>query len=202
MDTAQANLSGTVIPMTDAEIGQTGGLPWDGVTGPTEVVVAGKSFAEYNSFVHTDYVKNALADKFSLRLTSKVDLKSYTDRILAMLCGYLALGVERTSAAANPALTNLPDERKRWIVLSFRELATGDPELTQATIDTGISPNGPFFLATVFRSGAFSSSPANFQKKRIEITGRLELILAPTDRKVFLKKPTEVTWRNGVVKFA
>lgn len=86
-----ANLSGTVIPLTDAEIGRVGGLPWDGVAGPAEVVEAGVPVAEYNSFVHADYVLNALADQFTLRLTSKVDLREYTDRILAMMYGYLAL---------------------------------------------------------------------------------------------------------------
>jgi len=150
MDTAQhANLSGTVIPLTDAEIGQTGGLPWDGVPGPVEIIAGGQAVAEYNSFVHADYVRNALADKFSLRLTSKVDFKAYSDRILGMLCGYLALGVERTSAAANPALSELITERQQWIVLSFNELAVGDPELTRATLDTGVNPNGSHFRATV-----------------------------------------------------
>ncbi|MBI3863211.1 MAG: hypothetical protein HY290_15070 [Planctomycetia bacterium] len=207
MDTADANLSGTVIPMTDAEIGQTGGLPWDGVPGPVEVAVGGAAFAEYNSFVHADYVRNALADKFSLRLTSKVDFKAYTDRIFGMLCGYLALGVERTSAATNPALSNLPKERDQWIVLSFKELAVGDPELTRATLDTGVNPNGSHFRATIFRATNSNlkpipfSTPANFRKRQIPITGRIELILAPTDKTVFLKKPNELKWRLGVVKF-
>lgn len=203
MDPApNANLSGTVIPMTDAEIGQSGTLPWDGIPGPTEIVVGGKAFAEYNSFLHADYVQNALADKFSLRLTSKVEPKAYMDRIFAMLCGYLAMGVERVGGTANPALTDLRGERNQWIVLSFKELTTGDPELTQATIDTGVSPHGPYFRATVFRNGVFSPSPTNFQKRRIEITGRLELIIAPADRKVFLRKPAETAWRNGVVNFS
>jgi hypothetical protein len=208
MDTAQhANLSGTVIPMTDAEIGQIGGLPWDGVPGPVEIVVGAVAFAEYNSFVHADYVRNALSDKFSLRLTSKVDFKAYSDRILGMLCGYLALGVERTSAETNPALSNLPEERNQWIVLSFSDFPIGGPELTQATIDTGVSPNAPCFRATVFRATDNSgnsipfTTPANFQKRRIPITGRVELILAPTDKKVFLKNPNELKWRLGVVEF-
>jgi hypothetical protein len=193
--------------MTDAEIGQIGGLPWDGVPGPAEIVVGGASVAEYNSFVHADYVRNALSDRFSIRLTSKVEFKAYSDRILGMLCGYLALGVERTSAATNPALSNLAEERNQWIVLSFSELAIGGPELTQATIDTGVSPDGPCFRATVFRATDNSgnsipfTTPANFQKRRIPITGRIELILAPTDKKVFLKKPDELKWRLGVVEF-
>ncbi|WP_139228390.1 hypothetical protein [Planctomicrobium piriforme] len=211
MDTAQkANLSGTVIPMTDTEIGQVGGLPWDGVSGPVVIVEGGQAFAEYNSFAHADYARNAMADKFSIRLTSKVDFHAYSSRIFGMLCGYLALGVERTSPAANPVVTNaqgLTTERLQWIVLSFNELNTGDPELTQATIDTGKNPNGPLFRTTVFRATDNHgdpipfSTPANFQKRRIPISGRLELILAPTDKVVFLKRPGELKWRLGVVKF-
>ena len=211
MDTAQhANLSGTVIPMTDMEIGQSGGMPWDGVPGPLVIVVGGQTFAEYNSFVHADYARNAMTDKFSIRLTSKVDFQAYSNRILGLLCGYLALGVERTSPAANPVLkaqSGLRTERKRWIVLSFNELAVGDPELTQATIDTNSNPNGPHFRTTVFRAIDNNdkpipfSTPANFQKRRIPINGRIELILAPSDKTVFLKRPDELKWRNGVVKF-
>src|SRR3954451_19273426 len=120
MDTAQANLSGTVIPLTDAEIGRVGGLPWDGVPGPQEIVVLGQPVAEYNSFVHADYVRNALADRFTIRLTAQVDFREYTNRILAMVYGYLALGKERKrdgeTGPANPALGNLRGERDTWIV--------------------------------------------------------------------------------------
>ena len=172
-----------------------------------EIQIDGQQIAEYNSFLHVDYVRNALANKFSLRLTSKVDFEAYTTRILSMLWGYFALGVDRTTAATNPALNKLMDERRQWIVLSFKELSNGDPELTQATIDTNTTPAGPFFRATVFRATTDTGQPilyqmpANFQKRRIPITGRRELILAPTDRAVFLKKPEELKWRRGVVKF-
>jgi len=45
------------------------------------------------------------------------------------------------------------------------------------------------------------STPTNFRKRQIPITSRIELILAPTDKTVFLKKPNELKWRLGVVKF-
>jgi len=199
MDTApRANLSGTVAPLSDAEIGRVGGLPWDGVEGPVETVVAGNSVAEYNSFVHADYVLNALADRFTLRLTSKVDFKEYTDRILAMVFGYLALGVERTAAAQNPALTRLAEERKKWVVLSFSVMPPGTPERTQAGLDTGTSPTGSVYRATVFRAAPVIT-PANFRKRQMPIAGRLELILAPDNRLVLLKTPSEAKWRKGVV---
>src|SRR5262249_10249255 len=126
MDTApDANLSGTVAPLTDAEIGRVGKLPWDGVPGPVQITVGGRSFAEYHSFVHADYVRNALAGKFSMRLTSRVDSAQYQGRVLAMAYCYLALGVERTSKANNPGLRNLARERGLWTVLSFADLAAG-----------------------------------------------------------------------------
>src|SRR5262249_7022445 len=123
MDTAaDANLSGTVAPLTDAEIGRVGGLPWDGVPGPVEIKVGGRRFAEYHSFVHADYVRNALAGKFSMPLTSKVDSTQYQNPLLPMTYCYLALGVERTSKANNPGLRNLARERGLWTVLSFADL--------------------------------------------------------------------------------
>jgi hypothetical protein len=201
MDTAQdANLSGTVAPLTDAEIGRVGGLPWDGVPGPVEIVDGGQPFAEYNSFVHTDYVRNALADKFSLRLIAKVDLAEYTNRVLAMAYGYLALGVERSRPRkANPALKALAAERKGWVVLSFTELLPGDPERAKAARDTGVILHGSVYRITVFQADG-AITPANFRKRRLPIQGRLELISAPADRVVLLQSPNEVTWRQGVVK--
>jgi hypothetical protein len=201
MDPAMnANLSGTVAPMTDAEIGRIGGLPWDGVEGPIETVSGGQPIAEYNSFVNADYVRTALANKFTMRLTSKIDFKEYTDRVLAMAYGYLALGVERTSGAQNPALAKLKEERKRWIVLSFTSLPAGTPERTQAGLDTGTSPTGSVYRASVYKA-ATPIVPADFRRRQIPITGRIELIVAPDDKLVLVKTPTESKWRQGVVSF-
>jgi hypothetical protein len=214
MDTAHANLSGTVIPLTDAEIGRVGGLPWDGVAGPQEIIVLGQPVAEYNSFVHADYVLNALADRFTIRLTAQVDFREYTNRILAMIYGYLALGKERKrdgeAGPANPALGNLRRERDTWIVLSFGALVVGDPEVAKAGFDTGTNPSGPLYRASVFRAIEPDGTsipftiPANFRKRQIAITGRVELILAPANPPpngplVLLKKPSEMAWRRGEV---
>jgi flavin-dependent dehydrogenase len=204
MDTApQANLSGTVAPLTDAEIGSVGGLPWDGVPGPQEIVVAGQPVVEYNSFVHADYVTNALNDRFSIRLLSKVDFREYTSRILAMIYGYLALGVERTSAAENPALDDLSAERKTWVVLSFATITAGDPELTKAGMDTGTSPAGPIYRASAFLAAPVTT-PNDFHKRHMPIQGRIELILAPGNPQpvgplVLLKKSAQMNWRRGEV---
>lgn len=204
MDTApNANLSGTVAPLTDAEIGRVGSLPWDGVAGPEEIVVGGQPFAQYNSFIHADYVMNALADKFSVRLTSKVDFREYTNRIVGLMYGYLALGVERTHGASNPALTDLRGERKKWVLLSFSTMAAGNAELIQAGIDTNTSPSSPLYRASVFVSAPVTIPMPNFKKRLMPINGRIELILAPnnpTGPIVLLKKVTENNWRKGVVK--
>jgi len=217
MDTADgARLSGTVIPLTDEEIGEIGGVPWDGVPGPQVIVDAGQTFAEYNSFVHADYVRNALADRFTMRLTSKVDFREYTDRIMALTFGYLALGKERKkdgeTSADNPALDDLRGERNLWIVLSFRVMAMGDPELVQAGHDTGTSPSGSVYRAKVIRvqfqadgTTPDFKTPANFQKRRMLIDGTrsVELILAPNQQPtkpiVLLRKTNETTWRPGEV---
>ena len=59
-------------PLTDEEIGQVGNLPWDGVPGPRVMTTSGGEFAEYTSIVYADYVANALAGKFSMRVTAHI----------------------------------------------------------------------------------------------------------------------------------
>jgi hypothetical protein len=68
--TGNSRLRGTVAPLTDEEIGQVGTLPWDGVPGPKVVQVGGQDFLEMGSFLHVDYVTNAVENRFSGRLTS------------------------------------------------------------------------------------------------------------------------------------
>src|SRR5262249_26070884 len=96
MEPSKGNESGTVSPLTDAEVGQIGGMPWDGVPGPRVVLGGGQEFAEFASFQHVDYVRNALERKFTLRLTARVDAPEYQRRVLALAFAYLVLGAERT----------------------------------------------------------------------------------------------------------
>ena len=78
----------TVSPMTDEEIGQNGNFPWNGATGPKIVNIGNKSFIEYLDFDYVDYVDNMLENKFTLKLTGKVDISKYKSRILALARAY------------------------------------------------------------------------------------------------------------------
>jgi hypothetical protein len=113
----------TTCPLTDEEIGQSGLLPWDGVAGPRVVHVDGQQFAEFADFQHVDYVQNALAGKFSLRLTAAVDSTEYEWRVLAM-------------AAVHTTITPASSRWSDWIVLSFRPVRVGDVVHPRPTILT------------------------------------------------------------------
>src|SRR5262249_61043533 len=114
----------------------------------------------------------------------------------------LALGVDRTSKANTPGLSNLRRERGLWTVLSFTDLAAGDPEVLAAAADTGASLRGPLYRATVFETAPVTTPPRDFKKRRMPITGRIELISAPAIRVVLLRRARQAEWRTGVGKVA
>jgi hypothetical protein len=80
--TRNADLRGSVCPLTDEEIGQTGTLPWDGVRGPKLVQQGGQTFVEMAAFMNVDYVRHAVENRFSIRLTSRISAEEYQERVL------------------------------------------------------------------------------------------------------------------------
>jgi hypothetical protein len=122
MHTGNPELRGTVAPLTDEEIGQIGSLPWDGVTGPKVVQMDGKPFVEMASFLNVDYVTNAIENRFSNRLTSRITADEYERRVLAAARVHWVLS----------GGTNVAQERTRWLFLSFRAVTSGDRELQAA----------------------------------------------------------------------
>jgi hypothetical protein len=125
--TPTGNTSGTVAPLTDEEIGQSGDLPWDGIAGPRIVIENGKRFVELTDFLHADYVRQAVENRFSIRLTSRVTAAEYQSRILALGRVYAAVG----------DLGPIDTIRHRWIVLSFRAISPGDGDLQAAQEQAG-----------------------------------------------------------------
>lgn len=122
----------TNVPLTDEEIGivEVGGggfYPWDGVRGPQIVRRGAKEWVRYPNINHVDYT--TLGGKMTALLTSRVDLKEYAARVLAMAAVYRALGVryedqlrgqtgdERERRAAN----RLQLAKSEWAVVSFRK---------------------------------------------------------------------------------
>ena len=83
--------SPTISPLTDEEIGQSGNIPWDGVTGPKIINTQNTPQIEYSDFNYTDYVNNMLQNKFTLKLTGQVDISKYKSRILVLAVAYRAI---------------------------------------------------------------------------------------------------------------
>ncbi|HLL70154.1 MAG TPA: hypothetical protein VK363_01900 [Pyrinomonadaceae bacterium] len=175
----------TVSPLTDEEIGQVGDLPWDGTAGPKVVTSGGQEFAEYASFDHVDYVENSLQSKFSLRVTAHVDLEEYQRRVLAMALAYKVLGLNKMD----------------WIVLSFRRVNPGTPELVAAQAEAQLTLPGTVYRFEVFKNPKLQTIPGNqFLKRRMEIKGRETLLVDADNRRALSKASTAgATWKGKEV---
>ena len=144
----------TVSPLTDEEIGQTGSASWDGIAGPRLTRISNRDVVEYPAIAATDYVQQALANKFSLSLTGQVDVREYEARVLAMARVYRVLGTNSRSA---------------WAVLSFLKGASGDAELQQAQTQTNTTLQGALYRFQMYRPGRISPHPKDMRKSVVEI---------------------------------
>jgi hypothetical protein len=196
MEPTTGNQSGTVAPLTDQEVGQVGDLAWDGVPGPQVVQADGQEFAEYASFQHVDYVRNALANKFSARLTARVDAREYENRVLAAAFAYLVLGAERTGDTTNPV--PLKAERRLWKMLSFLAVTPGSPELAQAQQDTHTLLPGDVYRCVFFPAAPVKPAP-DHRKKRLAVGTRFFLLVDPANRLVLVRGQSQTAWRKGTL---
>lgn len=171
-----------VSPLTDDEIGQLGRLPWDGIPGPVVVKAGGRSYAEYHSFDHADYVHSARHNLFSLAVTSHIDGPEYEARALAMALLYRALGVETTWA------------KTRRLVLSFRPVAAGDPELIAAQTAAGSMLPGSGYRFDTFKAGATKRVRNRPNRERIPIRDRAIAFVDPANRRVLVRRGNS-RWR-------
>lgn len=165
----------TASPLTDEEIGRTGSLPWDGVPGPRDVTAGGVKFAEYASFAHVDYVLNALAGRFSLRVTAHITPEEYQRRVLAMVLTYRTL--EHVTGMG----------RENFAVLSFRHTTPGETELVQAQAQAGTALPGRAYRFETFRRGALSPAK-DPRKRRMRIVDPCTLFVDPEHRRVLISR--------------
>lgn len=169
--TFQPNATGgpwpTVSPLTDEELGVTGGLPWDGIIGPR---LLDDKTVEYVEFDHADYTINAVKNKFSLALTGRVDIAEYKRRLLSMARVYKLLG----STSEN--------ERASWAVLSFKQLAIADSEVQDAQEKTQTTLNIPAYRFLLYRHGDWRKDPANPHKIRVAIMQDVVTLLVDSER--------------------
>lgn len=97
-------------PMLDQEIGKFGGVPWDGTIAPRNYVVNDEPHIAYQSFLYSDYTENALAGKFSLAQTGKVDAREYQRRIDAFVRVRMSIGETYYEWFIDVFTTATPDE--------------------------------------------------------------------------------------------
>jgi hypothetical protein len=190
----EVNQSGTVSPMTDHEIAQIGDLPWDGVRGPQVITKQGQSFVEYANFHRVDYVRNALAGLFTIRLTARVDAPEYQRRVLALAFVYMALHIEVKKEPLKKG--QLPAWRKSWKVLSFQFMAGGTPELAQAQQDAETLLPADVYRCVLFPAGKVLDAD-DFRKKRVALRDRFFFFVDPSHAFVLLKREGELKWRKG-----
>ncbi len=186
--TGNPGLRGTVAPLTDEEIGQVGSLPWDGVPGPRVVRVGDQEFAEMASFAHADYVLNAVENRFSGRLTARVTTEEYQRRVLAAARAHWVL-----SGGLNVAAT-----RRRWLMLSFRRVSPGDPELQQAQGEAGHVLGGEALyrmeMCFVGAAAETAPSPKGPRFRRLPVRQRSAFFVSPTDPWALRKRGTDPGW--------
>lgn len=198
MEPVQGNQSGTVAPLTDQEIGQIGNLPWDGVSGPQVATENGQEFAEYESFRHVDYVLNALARKFTIRLTSRVDANEYINRVFAAALAYLSLGAARSNPPKPINAKGLSKERAKWKMLSFQVAVHGTPELELAKQQAGVALAGDVYRIDLYEATNPEPVPGNFRRVRCLISKRFFVFVDPKNREVALRERSDPTWQRGV----
>lgn len=147
----------TATPLTDAEIGSVGDLPWDGVPGPR---AAGDDIVEYATFEFVDYVQTALDNRFTLALTGQVDVPEYEARVLVAARSYIALGV--------------PPNTRQWSLLSFRAVdGQSVGELDEAETQTGVMLAGNRYRLEYGRRASQAPDPQDHRKVRVRIAERV-----------------------------
>ena len=174
------DLAGTVAPLTDDELGQSGHTPWDGIPGPKLVTVGGQQAIECGSFLHADYVRTALENRFSLRLTAQVTAAEYANRVLAMAFAYAALGQPRIA----------------WFVFSFRVVAGSDPEFVQAQTQAGATLQAPIYRIEIFRRSTAPAavSPNDFRRRLLPASDQRFVFASPMTRQILHRRKTELTF--------
>jgi hypothetical protein len=163
----------TVAPLTDEEIGHDNNPPWDGVIGPRMFKSDGGSNSsnviEYFQNRYIDYVNNALQNKFTLSLTSKVDIREYKSRMIAMWKTYEA-SIETVGSSTIEEIT---DRRTEWPVLSFRKVAIAElQELKEAQTQTDEILHGTIYRVEIYHPGNTSPHPNDHRKILVEIRHR------------------------------
>ena len=182
------NTGGTVAPLTDEEIGQSGSLPWDGVPGPRVVTHNNLPHVEIASFLNADYVRQVMQNRLSIRLTAQISTEDYQARILAVSRAYSVVG----------NLSDIRETRMEWLVLSFRVITSGDVELQQAQSEAHTILRGQ-----VYRMELCQSPPVAAREKisahlyRFPLRDLCFFFASPDSKVVLVKRENDLRWASA-----
>jgi hypothetical protein len=170
----------TNVPLTDEEIGivkasDGQSYPWDGVEDGPQIRKdkSGQEWVDYPDINHVDYT--ILGGKMTAKLTSRIDLKEYGARVLAMARVYRALGVHFEKQEGNPdeAANRLQFAKSQWAVFSFRKLDAQSAGLTELRAAEQQSKTrlriGETYWFHVYSPGKEVKDKENFKRVRVEM---------------------------------
>lgn len=191
LHTGNATFRGTVAPLTDTEIGQEGSLPWDGIAGPRFIEIDGTEFLEMASFLHADYVRMALENRFSIRNTAQISVEEYQRRVLVAGRIHWILSGGQSARAARP----------RFLFLSFQTVANGDAELERAQLDSNHILDSPVYRAETCFVGSPNGpdptrpSPKGPAFRLLPVRGRSVFFASASDPVALRRRETDARWR-------
>ena len=150
------------------------------IVGQSEVNLDGTQFIECDGFLHADYVRSALENRFTARLTAQTTADDYSDRVLATAFVYAALGETRT----------------HWYVFSFRIVTGANPEFVQAQAEASMTLQNPIFRYEIYRrSGAPALvSPNDFRRRLLPTTDQRIVFASPRTRSILQRRKTQATF--------
>ena len=181
------NTGGTIAPLTDEEIGQSGSLPWDGIAGPRIVLDNGQRFVELARFLHADYVRQATQNRFSVRLLSRIGVEEYQARILAISRVYSVVA----------RLGNIKPIRTKVLVLSFRAVSSGDPELQKAQTEAGTILNDAVYRVELCANALEAKGkviPGNPRLQRFPLQDFRFFFVSAKSELVLTKRENDLQW--------
>jgi hypothetical protein len=181
------NTSGTIAPLTDEEIGQSGSIPWDGIAGPRIVQENGHRFVELADFLHADYVRQAVQNRFSIRLLSRIGVDEYKARILAISRVYSVVA----------GLGDISLIRNKVLVLSFLAVSSGDPELQKAQSEAGTILSGAVYRAELCANVLQTKgkvTPGNSRLQRFPLQDLRFFFVSAQSEIILTKRETDLQW--------
>jgi hypothetical protein len=185
--TPVGNTSGTIAPLTDEEIGQQGSLPFDGIAGPRIVMENGARFVELAKFLNTDYVRQGVQNRFSIRLLSRISVEEYRSRILSICRVYSVVA----------GLGDFSRIRDTLLVLSFRLISSGDAELQEAQTQAGTVLNGAVYrvelCANLLKNEA-KAVPDNPRLQRFPLRDLRFFFVTAETNSVLTKREIDARW--------